>query len=96
MSGKEAAELIATKLNEWQEACGNAQQRVDLACKPLKDLKDFDSMAAVALIGRIAKALGLNIPTNCNPFKSKDGQVELTVEQIAKQFLAMHKPPKAT
>lgn len=96
MDEHEIAKVLKRRLEEWQIACGNERPDIKSSCKPLKDLPDFDSLAAVAVIGEVADELGLNIPDQCNPFTSKKLGADLTLTQVARQFLKMHKPTKAT
>ena len=65
---------------------------------PLTDLQGFDSDFIPEIVRRLARALGHPLPEGTrvkNIYVSQDRQRKLTIEEVAKRFVAMYAPAES-
>ena len=65
---------------------------------PLTDLQGFDSDFIPEIVRRLARGLGHPLPEGTrvkNIYVSQDRQRKLTIEEVAKRFIAMYAPAES-
>src|SRR5262249_61494113 len=89
------AKLVDIHQRDQRESGQDDADKVTLSCRPLTDLKGFDSLLIAPTIRRLARELGHPLPTGTrvkNIYCSPDGRTKLTLREIAERFVATYTP----
>ena len=83
MEKQEIVTTVVQTVVQVQMISGRPSDGIGASTRPLRDVEGFDSLSGLEATVMLSESLGVDLPNDCNPFISKDGNRALSVNEIA-------------